>query len=283
MAWPRLPGRTDRAASGGKIRESPWSGLRTQRTRSHGEYGVDGHIQRRTWPGNASTIRSVTRPPTKADEEPHRVRILYSAVILGSNNGNLCPSDFDYPGCNCEPDDDACPVPGICAEGHPGKEEHDHRRAVWVLLGLHKGWWAVLLATVVILYNAICGFLTLRISGPRDAEERSSTTPTLKEYFGLYRLCQGASVLLLLAFAAVGYNTYVWVVETWIWVPKSVVTGAWPGPVFSGLRGLGSLRHVPGRGPGPRGRRQRSARRERRPLHHSQRTPCRRTWNHAWT
>lgn len=38
---------------------------------------------------------------------------------------------------------------------------------------------------VVIAYNVIRGWLTLRVSALRDAEERSGTTPALAEYYGI--------------------------------------------------------------------------------------------------
>ena len=61
--------------------------------------------------------------------------------------------------------------------------------------------------------------LTLRVSTLRDAEERSSTTPGLAEYLGLYQVHRVARILLLLALAAVVYNTLLWAWETRVWVP----------------------------------------------------------------
>ncbi|MEE9296009.1 MAG: pentapeptide repeat-containing protein [Phycisphaerae bacterium] len=126
-------------------------------------------------------------------------------------------------------------------------ETHEERWAVLILLGLDQGFWAVGMAMVVIFYNLVRGFLTLRVSALRDAEERSSTTPNLWEYYGyshplskkrivptmrktnplrwptecigLYRLHVAARVLMLVAFAAVLYNTIYWVAKTKVWVP----------------------------------------------------------------
>lgn len=65
------------------------------------------------------------------------------------------------------------------------RDELERRPAWWLLLGLHKGWLPFALAMVVIAYNAIRGYLTLRVSTLRDAEERSATTPALTEYYGI--------------------------------------------------------------------------------------------------
>lgn len=63
-------------------------------------------------------------------------------------------------------------------------ETHEERRAMWVLLGDKAGWrW--LLPMVVIVYNVLRGYLTLRVSMLRDAEERSQHSPTLEEYYGM--------------------------------------------------------------------------------------------------
>lgn len=99
------------------------------------------------------------------------------------------------------------------------REEHEQRRAVWVLLGVHRGFLPIVLAAIVVLYNAGRGFLTLRVSLLRDAEERSHTTPGWDEYKRLHTMHRVASILLLVALAAVAYNTLVWMVTTWIWVP----------------------------------------------------------------
>lgn len=61
---------------------------------------------------------------------------------------------------------------------------HPRRRAIWMLLGEKSGWhW--LLPAIVIVYNVIRGYLTMRVSMLRDAEERSQRTPTLEEYYGI--------------------------------------------------------------------------------------------------
>ena len=52
-----------------------------------------------------------------------------------------------------------------------------------------------------------------------DAEERSRTTPDWDEYRWLHEMHLVARILLLVALAAVVYNTFVWMATTWIWVP----------------------------------------------------------------
>lgn len=69
-------------------------------------------------------------------------------------------------------------------------ETHEDRLAVWTLLGLNRGTFPLTLAALVILYNAIRGYLTLRVSTLRDAEERSSSTPKLEEYYGSCPPCE---------------------------------------------------------------------------------------------
>jgi uncharacterized protein YjbI with pentapeptide repeats len=53
-----------------------------------------------------------------------------------------------------------------------------------VLIGLDQGWLGPVLAVVLLGYNVIRGFLTIRVGMLRDAEERSDITPMLKEYMG---------------------------------------------------------------------------------------------------
>ena len=63
-------------------------------------------------------------------------------------------------------------------------DSHVSRPAAWVVIGGARGWRPLGLAIVVILYNAIRAYLTLRVSILRDAEERSGITPALDEYHG---------------------------------------------------------------------------------------------------
>jgi len=59
--------------------------------------------------------------------------------------------------------------------------------ALWVLIGGTTGRWAVSFGIVVAAYNALRFVLTLRVGMLRDAEERSSVTPRLIEYWGMMR------------------------------------------------------------------------------------------------
>ncbi len=61
----------------------------------------------------------------------------------------------------------------------------DYLPAVWILVGGHKGWHVVVMAIIVMFYNALRAVLTMQISALRDAEERSNVTPRLDEYYGV--------------------------------------------------------------------------------------------------
>jgi len=65
------------------------------------------------------------------------------------------------------------------------RDHHRKVRAWRVLVGWEKGLWAFGLTVLVVVYNLIRSYLTLQVSSLRDAEERSSTTPTLEDYYGL--------------------------------------------------------------------------------------------------
>ena len=80
-------------------------------------------------------------------------------------------------------------VPGSQAAADSAQRWFEQRYreipAWWVLVGWTKGWWMMAFTVVVVTYNAMRAYLTLKVGMLRDAEERSSTTPTLKEYYGL--------------------------------------------------------------------------------------------------
>ena len=80
-------------------------------------------------------------------------------------------------------------VPGSQAAADSAQRWFEQRYreipAWWVLVGWTKGWWVIGFTVVVVTYNAMRAYLTLKVGMLRDAEERSSTTPTLKEYYGL--------------------------------------------------------------------------------------------------
>jgi hypothetical protein len=64
------------------------------------------------------------------------------------------------------------------------EETHERHRAVWIVLGWERGWWALTMALIVIVYNVLRAVLTVCVSMLREAEERSQTTPRLFEYYG---------------------------------------------------------------------------------------------------
>jgi uncharacterized protein YjbI with pentapeptide repeats len=102
------------------------------------------------------------------------------------------------------------------------KDTHERRRAVWVLLGWTEGWWACAMAGVLVLYNAIRAFLTLRISALRDAEERSQVTPALEDYWRLFQFHCWVRLLMYIAIASALFNVSYWVCTTWVHLPKAV-------------------------------------------------------------
>jgi len=93
-----------------------------------------------------------------------------------------------------------------------------HKRAVWVLVGWAEGWWAFVMASIVVMYNLCRGILTLRVSALRDAEERSQVTPMHKEYWPLYRIHRVAKWLLFAALSVTAANIGYWVWTTRVYV-----------------------------------------------------------------
>lgn len=53
-----------------------------------------------------------------------------------------------------------------------------------VLIGLDQGWPTVAIGCVLVAYNILRGYLTLRVGMLRDAEERSGVSPALSDYMG---------------------------------------------------------------------------------------------------
>lgn len=64
-------------------------------------------------------------------------------------------------------------------------DSHERRSVIWALMTGGNGIWGFGMALIVILYNGLRALLTLKVSTLRDAEERSSITPSLVEYYGL--------------------------------------------------------------------------------------------------
>jgi hypothetical protein len=99
------------------------------------------------------------------------------------------------------------------------QKSHNETYAIWILIGGREGLWALAMAAVIVLYNALRAFLTLRVNLLRDAEERAQITPSFREYHGPYRCHRFASVLLFIAIASVAWNTAYWIGATTIWIP----------------------------------------------------------------
>lgn len=100
------------------------------------------------------------------------------------------------------------------------EDAHERKRAVWVLIGWTESWWSFGMAMVIVLYNAMRGFLTLKVSSLRDAEERSEITPRLDEYWRLFQIHRVARVIVHAAVAFVLWNAGSWIWSTWLWVPR---------------------------------------------------------------
>jgi len=100
-------------------------------------------------------------------------------------------------------------------------EEMEEKPAIVLLLGMQDGILSISFGFVfiVIVYNGLRGFLTLKISSLRDAEERSHITPALDEYWPLFRCHQIARVLLAVALLVVACNTAYWLANTKVHVP----------------------------------------------------------------
>lgn len=60
----------------------------------------------------------------------------------------------------------------------PTLTEHSQKMPVWqVLMAMYRGPWMMILAVVIIVYNAVRWLLTRQVAGMRDAEERSGFSP----------------------------------------------------------------------------------------------------------
>jgi uncharacterized protein YjbI with pentapeptide repeats len=105
-------------------------------------------------------------------------------------------------------------------EVSPRLEEAGERWAVWkLLLGVDRGWFHVLPALVLILYNVCRGILTVRVSMLRDQEERSGYTPSSSEYAWLIWLHRVGLGLLAMAIATLTVHLYAWL-SAEVWLPK---------------------------------------------------------------
>jgi len=95
----------------------------------------------------------------------------------------------------------------------------DRKTAMWTLLGFtnYKIWTMIFfgLTLMMIAYNAFRYILTTKVSDLREAEERSKITPPKKEYLGLYRLHQIATV-----FMYVSYGALIIQIVRWLWVTQ---------------------------------------------------------------
>lgn len=65
-------------------------------------------------------------------------------------------------------------------------ERYQKWPAVALVLGMHQGWLATLLAVIILPYNYLRARLTLKVGELRDQEERSEVTPSRNEYMALY-------------------------------------------------------------------------------------------------
>ena len=64
------------------------------------------------------------------------------------------------------------------------QKKYRRQRAWPILIGWDLGWMAFLFSIIVVSYNGIRAYLTLKVGMLRDAEERSLISPTLPRYYG---------------------------------------------------------------------------------------------------
>lgn len=95
-----LPGLSDRAASGGKIRGSPWSRWPRRRTTWPRRSGTATGVRRLTGPALRYATRIVMRPHMRAAAGRPGERIRDSAVILGRSG---IAADTLQEACRCGP------------------------------------------------------------------------------------------------------------------------------------------------------------------------------------
>jgi uncharacterized protein YjbI with pentapeptide repeats len=67
---------------------------------------------------------------------------------------------------------------------HRYQDTHKEVPAWWVLVGGSKGLLFVAMTTVIICYNVLRAYLTVKVSALRDMEEQTRVTPALHEYYG---------------------------------------------------------------------------------------------------
>lgn len=91
-------------------------------------------------------------------------------------------------------------------------------RVAQLLVGWDKNWLQVVLVFVLLLYNALRGFLTFKVSLLREEEERSHYSPYLKEYWRLYQAHWVVQVLLYVALGSFVYHAWLWLTQE-VWLP----------------------------------------------------------------
>lgn len=91
-------------------------------------------------------------------------------------------------------------------------------RVAQLLVGWDKSWIQVALVFVLLLYNALRGFLTFKVSLLREEEERSHYSPALSDYWWLFRIHQVVHVLLFVALASFAYHAWHWLTQE-VWLP----------------------------------------------------------------
>jgi hypothetical protein len=99
------------------------------------------------------------------------------------------------------------------------EQTHTRTSALWVIIGGTRGWWCVTMTWIVVLYVALCGMLTMRITRLRHLEAATQSAPTVREDDPLCRLHQLAPVFFWLSILALIWSTTDWLLNTSVWVP----------------------------------------------------------------
>ena len=91
-------------------------------------------------------------------------------------------------------------------------------RVAQLVIGWDRGLWNLILTLLLIAYNGLRGYLTIRVSTLRDEEERSGCSPAVDEYSGLYKGDRVARIMLVIAVFSFCWNAWYWLSQE-VWLP----------------------------------------------------------------
>ena len=75
-----------------------------------------------------------------------------------------------------------------------------------LIVGLNEGYATFLATIILLLYNVLRGFLTLKVNLIRDIVEHTNTIPEYKSYKVLFHLHKVTSIILYLAIVIAAFN-----------------------------------------------------------------------------